>query len=260
MHRYLPGHFDGWRLLSFLVGLCFLFIAIASPLDTFSGMLLTVHMIQHLLLMMVIPPLILLSSPFLPILRGLPRRLLKEGLGPFLSWSLLQKLGHFLTNPLVCLLLFTMTTVLWHVPVLYELALRSEFWHRVEHIFFLSTALLFWWPVIQPWPSRQRLPRWTLIPYLLLADLQNTALSAFLIFYDRVLYPTYLAAPRPFGMSALEDQAAAGSIMWVPGSLFFLMPAALITIQLLSSKRPAIRPSSMRLEAKQYRPSESRNW
>lgn len=257
LHRYLPGHFGGWRLVSFLTGLCFLFIAVASPLDAFSGMLLTVHMIQHLLLMMVIPPLILLGSPFLPILRGLPQRFLKEGLGPFLSWPLLQKLGQFLTNPLVCLLSFTLATVLWHVPVFYELALQSEFWHRVEHVCFLSTALLFWWPVIQPWPSRQRWPRWTLIPYLLFADLQNTALSAFLIFYDRVLYPTYLAAPRPFGISALEDQAAAGSIMWVPGSLFFLVPVAMITIQLLSSKRPAIRPSSMKEKIKQSRPSEA---
>lgn len=257
LHSHLPGHFSAWRLASFFAGLCILFIAVASPLDTFSGLLLTVHMIQHLLLMMVIPPLILLGSPFLPLLRGLPGRFLKDGLGPFLSWPLLQKIGHFLTNPLVCLLSFTLMTVLWHVPVFYELALQSEFWHRVEHICFLSTALLFWWPVIQPWPTRQRWPRWTMIPYLLFADLQNTALSAFLIFYERVLYPSYSAAPRPFGISALEDQAAAGSIMWVPGSLFFLIPVALITIQLLSSKRPAIRPSTMRLEAKQSRPSES---
>jgi Cytochrome c oxidase caa3 assembly factor (Caa3_CtaG)/Pyridine nucleotide-disulphide oxidoreductase len=127
---------------------------------------------------------------------------------------------------------------------MFELALRSELWHAVEHICFLATALLFWWPVIQPWPSRARWPRWTMIPYLLLADLQNTALSAFLIFCDRVVYPTYATAPRIFGMSVLEDQAAAGAIMWVPGSFAFLIPLAFISIRLMSPSRGAVGPSA----------------
>jgi len=82
-----------------------------------------------------------------------------------------------------------------------------------------------------------------MIPYLLLADLQNTALSAFLIFCDRVVYPTYAAAPQIFGMSALEDQAAAGAIMWVPGSFAFLIPLAFISIRLMSPSRGAVGPS-----------------
>ena len=97
--------------------------------------------------------------------------------------------------------------------------------------------------MIQPWPSRARWPRWTMIPYLLLADLQNTALSAFLIFCDRVVYPTYATAPRIFGMSALEDQAAAGAIMWVPGSVAFLIPLVVISIRLMSPSRVAVGPS-----------------
>jgi hypothetical protein len=72
---------------------------------------------------------------------------------------------------------------------MYELALRSTTWHQLEHLCFLTTALLFWWPIIQPWPLVIRVPRWTIIPYLFLADFQNTALSAFLMFYERVLYP-----------------------------------------------------------------------
>ena len=103
-----------------------------------------------------------------------------------------------------------------------------EFWHDVQHICFLGTGLLFWWPVVQPWPSRLRWPRWTMIPYLLLADIQNTALSAFLIFSERVLYPTYAAVPRLWGISVLDDQAAAGAIMWVPGSVIFLVPVAVL--------------------------------
>jgi cytochrome c oxidase assembly factor CtaG len=149
---------------------------------------------------------------------------------------------------LVCLLGFTVSNVAWHVPALYELALRSEFWHAVQHICFFGTGLLFWWPVVQPWPSRSRWPRWTMIPYLLFADIQNTALSAFLIFSERVLYPSYAAVPRLWGISVLDDQAAAGAIMWVPGSVIFLVPVAVLSIRLLDSAR-TVMPKKVNYEA-----------
>ena len=237
LHRRLPRRFAVWRLIAFQAGLLTLFLALASPLHPLAELLLQFHMIQHLLLMMVVPPLLLLGAPLLPLLRGLPRPVLQHGLGPFFASTALQRLGHFLTHPIVCLLAFTVSNVAWHVPGLYELALRSEFWHNVQHVCFLGTGLLFWWPVVQPWPSRLRWPRWTMIPYLLFADIQNTALSAFLIFSERVLYPTYAAVPRLWGISALDDQAAAGAIMWVPGSVIFLVPVAVLAIRLLDSPR-----------------------
>ncbi len=234
LRQQMPDQFSTWRLVAFLGGLVTIFVAIASPLDAFAGLLLQVHMIQHMLLMMVAPPLILLGAPAIPMLRGLPQPLLKNGLGPFLAWPALRRLGHFLANPLVCWIAFVAATLAWHTPALYELALRSEFWHAVEHICFLSTALLFWWPVIQPWPSRPQWPRWAIIPYVLLADIQNTALSAFFIFYERVIYPTYATVPRLWGISVLEDQAAAGAIMWVPGSIIFLVPVGWVIFQILN--------------------------
>ena len=106
----------------------------------------------------------------------------------------------------------------------YELALRSDGWHYLQHACFLGTALLFWYPVVRPYPSRPRWSRWLLVPYLILADVQNTVLSALLTFSDRVLYPHYAAVPRLGRLSALEDQAAAGVLMWVPGSVVFLLP------------------------------------
>ncbi len=129
-------------------------------------------------------------------------------------------------------------------PALYELALRSPAWHQVEHACFFVTSLIFWWPVVQPWPSKAQWPRWAMVPYLLIADLQNTALSAILVFSDRVLYPSYSAVPRLFGFSALEDQIAAGAIMWVVGSLAFIVPAIVIAVQCLSRKpsRESITP------------------
>jgi cytochrome c oxidase assembly factor CtaG len=237
LHRRLPRRFAVWRLIAFQAGLLTLFIAVASPLHPLGELLLQFHMIQHLLLMMVAPPLLLLGAPLLPLLRGLPRPVLQHGLGRLFASTVLQRLGRFLTHPLVCLLAFTVSNVAWHVPGLYETALQSEFWHDVQHVCFLSTGLLFWWPVVQPWPSRLRWPRWTMIPYLLIADIQNTALSAFLIFSERVLYPTYAAVPRLWNISVLDDQAAAGAIMWVPGSLIFLIPVAILVIRWLDSRQ-----------------------
>jgi cytochrome c oxidase assembly factor CtaG len=237
VHRRLPRRFPLWRLIAFQAGLLTLFLALSSPLHEFGELLLQFHMVQHLLLMMVVPLLLLLGAPILPLLRGMPRPVLQYGLSHLFGSAPLQKAAHLLTHPLFCLLAFTVSNVAWHVPNLYELALRSEFYHDVQHICFLSTGLLFWWPVVQPWPSRRRWPLWTMIPYLLFADIQNTALSAFLIFSERVLYPAYAAVPRLWGVSVLDDQAAAGAIMWVPGSVIFLVPVAVLSIRLLDASR-----------------------
>src|SRR5690242_153458 len=102
LNQERPRRYSVARLLSFLGGLAVLFLAIASPIDTFAGLLLQVHMIQHLLLLMVAPPLIWLGQPVIPMLRGLPRPVLKKGLGPFLSWGGLRRFGHALTHPAVC--------------------------------------------------------------------------------------------------------------------------------------------------------------
>jgi cytochrome c oxidase assembly factor CtaG len=244
LHRRLPRRFTVWRLIAFQAGLLTLLLALVSPLHTLAELLLQFHMVQHLLLMMVAPPLLWLGAPILPLLRGLPRPVLQYGLSPLFASGLLQRLSHFLTHPMVCLIAFTASSVAWHLPRLYELALRSEFWHEVQHIFFLGTALLFWWPVVQPWPSRRRWPRWAMIPYLLIADIQNTALSAFLIFSERVLYPTYGVVPRLWGISVLDDQAAAGAIMWVPGSVIFLVPVVVLAIRVLDL--PRIRPARVK--------------
>ena len=110
-----------------------------------------------------------------------------------------------------------------------------------------SRRLLFWFPVIQPWPSVSRGSRWAMLPYLVGADLVNTAFSAFLTFAGRVIYPSYAAAPRVFDISALGDQAAAGALMWVIGSIFYLVPLVVIAVHLLSPQVAA----SFRLRLRQ---------
>src|SRR5215472_8232179 len=171
-----------WRAFSFLLGLSSLWIALASPVDTFDGFLLTAHMLQHMMLMMVAPPLILLGAPVVPMVRGLPVFAAREFAGPFLNWRVACRVGNALTRPVVALLLMGGVMFAWHTPRLYELALASNSWHQVEHACFFLVSLIFWWPVVQPWPGRSQWPRWAMVPYLLIADLQNTTLSAILVF------------------------------------------------------------------------------
>ena len=241
----------GWRAISFLLGVLSLWIALASPFDTFSGFVLTAHMLQHMMLMMVAPPLILLGAPLIPLVRGLPVFAAREFAGPFLNWRVAIRVGNALTQPLVALLLMGVVMFAWHTPRPYEVALASSSWHEVEHACFFLTSLVFWWPVVEPWPSRPQWPRWAMVPYLMIGDLQNTALSAILVFSDHVLYPSYSTVPRLFAFSAQQDQAAAGAIMWVMGSLAFIVPAIVIAVQCLQSRalRAALAPAKQATSA-----------
>jgi putative membrane protein len=225
-----------WRAGAFLSGLGFVWIALASPLDALNELLLTAHMLQHMLLMMVAPPLILLGAPLIPMVRGLPGVVVRRSIGSFLNWPAAERIGRALANPIAGALAMGLAMFAWHTPSLYELALRSESWHEVEHATFFLASLIFWWPVVLPWPSRGQWPRWAMVPYLLVADLQNTALSAILAFSDRVLYRSYSEAPRLSGLSALEDQVAAGAFMWLAGSMAFIVPAIGVAVQCLSMR------------------------
>lgn len=236
LRRRGAHRFGAVQLAAFLGGLAAVLLALASPLEPFAALLLQVHMAQHLLLMMVAPPLLWLGWPLLPLLRGLPEAVRRHWVAPFFRWGGLRSVLQRLTHPVTAWLLFVASTWIWHIPRLYEVALRSDGWHYVEHVCFFGTGLLFWWPVVQPFPSRPRWSRWLVLPYLLLADVQNTILSAFLAFSDRVLYPHYAGVPRLWGVSALNDQAAAGALMWVPGSLVYLVPLVWIGYGLLFGK------------------------
>jgi len=248
---YLRGWLRGRRLVQtprelqhlgcFFGGLALVFLAVESPLDAFDNLSLSAHMTQHLLLMMFAPPLILLSRPTVPLLRGLPRTFVKEGLGPFLTWPFLRRVFALLTAPPLSWLIFALSSIFWHMPATYELALRSPFWHGMQHACFFWTGILFWWPVIRPVPGRSRWPNWIKIPYLLFADIVNTVLSAFFVFSGRLLYPSYAAA-HIGSFHPQDDQTIAGLIMWVPGSLVYLLPAFVLAMRLLTSSRPAAQP------------------
>jgi putative membrane protein len=205
-----------WRLAALMGGLFALWVAVGSPLAAMDHHLLTAHMAQHLLLMTVAAPLILLGAPRIV----LPREII---------------------HPIFCWLAATAVVIGWHVPALFELGMRSAVWHAFEHASFFAAGILFWWPVIQPWPSLASSPRWGVPLYLFLATLPCDALSAFLTFCGRVVYPHYLSADRLFDISPLSDQECAGALMWVWVTFAYLAPAAVITMQMLSPQRRPIR-------------------
>lgn len=239
-----PARFPAWRRRAFLGGLALFLAAIASPLDALSGLLLEAHMLQHLLLGALVPPLLWLGAPLAPLLRGLPTLVRKRGLGPFLAWPALRRALHGLLHPVVTWLAYFLVTGLWHLPSLYGLALRSEAWHDVEHLCFLAAGLLFWFPVVQPWPSRARWPRAAMLPYLLLAGVCQSAFAALFAFSSRVFYAHYLEAPRLWGIGPLADQAAAGALLWVGTSLLLLVAIFALVVDMLEA--PVVRRSAPR--------------
>jgi len=244
IRRTRPAQFPRWRLYCFLGGILALFVAVASPLDTFSESLLFMHMAQNFVLMSIAPPLIILGAPVVPMLRGLPRWFIRL-LRPLFVSHALPAIGRFLTQPRVAWFAMAGAYIGWHIPTAYEFALSSENWHNFEHACFFFTNLMFWWPVLRPWPYRTSRSPWVILPYLLLADMVNTSISASLCFSGRVLYPSYAAIARPFGLSALNDQVAAGAFMWVCGEMVFMVPAFLLVLFLLSAPNTWSRPQRL---------------
>jgi putative membrane protein len=239
LHSASVNAIPSWRAGSFFLGLFLIWLAVGSPLAAFDEELLTVHMVQHLLLMTVAPPLILVGAPVMPLLHALPRKFLQSILGPLFRSPAMQGIGRVLSQPAFCWLAAAAALLGWHVPAAFTLGLQSEEWHAIEHGCFLGSGFLFWWPVVQPWPSVPRWPRWSMLVYLFLATVPCDILSAFLVFCDRVVYTVYLSTPKHFGISALEDQQCAGALMWTCVTIVYLLAAAILTTRLLSERSTA---------------------
>jgi putative membrane protein len=238
--RELPA----WRAACFVAGLVMLWIALGSPIDALDDYLLAAHMIQHFILMSIAPPLIVLGAPVVPLLRGVPRVLTRRWLQPLFRAGWLRAVMHTVTHPVFAWIAMNVAYLGWHVPAAFELSFRHEWIHDLEHACFFATSLTFWWVVLAPWPARARWPRWAMLPYLLSADILNTVLSATLAFSGRVLYRSYAEAPRICFLTALKDQVASGTEMWVLNSLVFLVPAVAIAANELSPRSLAVPSTS----------------
>jgi len=234
LRRHGVDAIQGWHAASFLLGVVFVWLGLASPIAALDHELLTVHMVQHLLLMTLAPPLIWLGVPINPLIRGLPQRFVE---GPIRQWfhsTLAERVGTAMAQPAVCWLAAAVTLVGWHIPAVFMLGLRSEAWHAIEQASFLASGLLFWWPVVQPWPRASHRSEWSILLYLFLATLPCDILSGFLVFCERVVYPVYFSSPRPLGFSALEDQQCAGALMWTCVTIIYFIAGTILTARLLS--------------------------
>lgn len=239
-----PRELPAWRAVCFQLGLLLAWLAVSSPIGAFDDYLLSAHMLQHFVLMSAAPPLIILGAPVVPFLRGVPRFILRGVMRPWM-WSVLRKAGRILLHPAFVWLMMNVTFLGWHVPVAFELTFSSELLHNLEHAMFLFTSCAFWWVVLAPWPAKRVWPAWTMIPYLLSADVLNTIVCALLMFSGRIFYPSYAGADRITTLTPLQDQVAAGGEMWVLNSAIFLGFAALITFNLLAGSRTRIQKNGV---------------
>ncbi len=235
------------RAAGFLLALVLVWVAVGSPLASLDHEWLTAHMAQHLLLMSVAAPLIWLGAPLLPMLRGLPRQV--AAIARSLSgMQAVRRIRTVITQPTFCWLAATLTLTLWHVPSVMTMAMHSNTWHLVQHASFLVSGLLFWWPVIRPWPSARAGASWSIVVYLFLATLPCDALSAFLVFSERVAYPVYLVHSGGAAEAVLADQQCAGALMWTAVTIIYLTAATMVSMRLLAAQTPA-RDDRERVEA-----------
>lgn len=233
VHQQMPLHFPLRRLTYYLAGSATLAVALISPLEALDDRLLITHMLQHLLLLLIAPPLLLLGAPQIPLVRAIPPAIAKRTIGVIAKSRTCRRLLDGITHPAGALVFFTVVMLGWHLPGPFQLALRSNGWHIAEHGCFIFAGTLFWYPIVRPWPAAERCSRWVLVPYLLIADAENSVLGAFMVFTGRLLYPFYTEVPRIAGITTITDQIVAGAIMWVPASILLLVPAVAIVVRAL---------------------------
>ena len=244
LRRRSDGRFaNWWRLVSYTGGVFVLVLALLSPLDVLSAQLFSVHMVQHLLLMMVAVPLLLLANPFPTFLWALPDRLRPGAAGAcrrILRWLSEDRPAsralRKITAPGTAWVLYVLTFFAWHDGNAYSLALRLESVHRFEHLTFLGAALLFWWHVTGAAPRIHPKPaQWMRVGYVLAMIPPNMLLGVALSFAETPIYPYYETVPRLFGLSVLDDQVWGGLIMWIPGSMMYVIAALALLARLLTS-------------------------
>ncbi len=196
-----------WFLLAMLIA----FGSLQGPLHELSDYyLFSAHMVQHLLVTMIMPPLLL---------KGIPSWLIDS----VLRLPVIAPIARLLFSPFIAFALFNIVFSLWHVPGFYQRALGDPLVHSLEHVLFMSTAILTWWPVFSPSLLLPRLSEPWQIFYLFAQSLIPTVLGALITFADFVMYPFYAAAPRVIGLPAIEDQQIAGLIMWLGGASIILL-------------------------------------
>jgi putative membrane protein len=210
-----------WHVAGFASGLLCILLGLISPIDTLSNQLLTAHMVQHLLLLMIAPPLLLLGKPIPVLLVGAPHALVRSIARAHARMPWFHALTRLLTRPFFAWPLYVGTMLIWHLPVFYDAALNNVTVHLFEHMCFLVTGLIFWSVVIQPFPGPHRLAYGWRFLFVFAAMLSDTVLGSLFILAGSPIYSFYAALPRLWDLSVLDDQSLAGNVMLIGGDLVF---------------------------------------
>ena len=218
-----------WQKASFFAGILVLFFALQSPMEPLAEHYFSIHQVQHLLVRMVGPLLILLGAPLTPMLRGMPpwlrqnviRRIVRE---PAARWVYVK-----ITNPVFTVVTFLALLYFWQAPGPHDLAVHNDWVHELMHGTMLISGFLFWWIVIDPKPHRSRLHYGLRVLYLGLIVLPNTLLGAAIVFQEGLIYSAYQELPRPWeGFSHQSDQILGGLMLWVPGDMMSIIAAGIV--------------------------------
>jgi len=197
------------RQVAFAAALAVLFGSLNGPLhDLSDSYLFSAHMVQHLALTLLFPPLLLYG--------------LTPGMvAPFLRPAAVRRAAEWITRPLPAAVVFLAPITAWHLPLFYEAAMRNHDLHIVQHLTFLATSVLMWWPILSPTPALPRASYPVQLLYLFLLGIPMSLVGALITLSERPLYPFYAAAPRVWGLTPLADQQLGGLIMWIPGGFMF---------------------------------------
>ena len=202
-----PGR---WRTASWITAVLIIFFSLNGPLHEWAdGYLFSAHMVQHLLLMLIMPPFLIW---------GLPPWLVRRAIE--VRWVF--RTARVLTHPGVAFVVYNVVFIFWHFPEMYNWALMDHTVHIIQHLTFMGVAVMMWWPVMNPVKELQRIPDGILLMgWIFLFGIPGTIVSALITLSDNVLYTWYAAAPRITALSPLDDQRLGGLIMWIPGMLVF---------------------------------------
>ena len=212
------------RSLAFFGGLFAIAVALMSGIERYDTTLFSIHMVQHVLLMLVAAPLLVLAAPVTQLLRAASPTVRQRRLVPVLHSSIVGALGH----PVVTWMAFTVVVWLTHFSPLFNDALEDRGVHDAEHALFLAASLLFWWPAISADPARRRIPYPVRVRYVLLQVPANSFLGMAILFAREPLYAHYATLGAPYGITALADQQLAGGVMWLAGDIALIGAILLI--------------------------------
>ena len=200
----------------FFSALAIIFLSLNGWLhDLSDSFLFSAHMVQHLVLTLAAPPLLVMGTP------GWMLR-------PALRWRGVGPVARFLTKAPVAFVLFNLVIIVWHLPPMYEFAMEHHNIHIVQHLCFMVAATLMWWPVLSPMPELPRLSYPLQMLYLFLMTIPMSIVAVCIAYADHALYPFYAAAPRIWGITPMQDQTIGALIMWIPGGLFFFTVISVI--------------------------------